>query len=140
IVLFGLYTPVELDISSELTIPMVEDAMKLVKVSMEARINHDIETSSKTKDLLTGSLEMDSESGKLVKKALDFRHYLRITSANHRRALTRMVLSCHSLAVERRRWKERRKPVVPREWRLCRFCRTDVEDPPHAMSCATNRS
>ncbi|KAJ7726214.1 hypothetical protein B0H16DRAFT_1332340, partial [Mycena metata] len=22
---------------------------------------------------------------------------------------------------------------VPREWRLCRFCGTDVVDPPHAM-------
>ncbi|KAJ7883711.1 hypothetical protein B0H14DRAFT_2339414 [Mycena olivaceomarginata] len=44
-----------------------------------------------------------------------------------------MILSSHSLAVERRRWKERAKPTVPREWRLCRFCHTFVEDPPHAM-------
>ncbi|KAJ7232807.1 hypothetical protein C8J57DRAFT_1091123 [Mycena rebaudengoi] len=44
-----------------------------------------------------------------------------------------MILSSHSLAVERRRWKERRKPVVPKEWRLCRFCYVHIEDPAHAM-------
>ncbi|KAJ7689920.1 hypothetical protein B0H17DRAFT_1291367 [Mycena rosella] len=44
-----------------------------------------------------------------------------------------MILSGHSLAIERRRWKERGKPVVPREWRLYRFCSTYIEDPPHAM-------
>ncbi|KAJ7730688.1 hypothetical protein DFH07DRAFT_723159, partial [Mycena maculata] len=44
-----------------------------------------------------------------------------------------MILSSHSLAVERRRWTERGKPIVPREWRLCRFCEESVEDPAHAM-------
>ncbi|KAJ6528345.1 hypothetical protein DFH09DRAFT_892179, partial [Mycena vulgaris] len=44
-----------------------------------------------------------------------------------------MVLSSHSLAVERRRWKERGKNTVPREWRKCRFCRNAIEDPVHAM-------
>ncbi|KAJ7738191.1 hypothetical protein B0H16DRAFT_1325586 [Mycena metata] len=44
-----------------------------------------------------------------------------------------MVLSSHSLAVECRRWKERGKLIVPREWCLCRFCGTDIADPPHAM-------
>ncbi|KAJ7497881.1 hypothetical protein B0H11DRAFT_1715777, partial [Mycena galericulata] len=43
------------------------------------------------------------------------------------------VLSSHSLAVERRRWKERGKKIVPRQWRLCRFCYLYVEDPAHAM-------
>ncbi|KAJ7663668.1 hypothetical protein B0H17DRAFT_939803 [Mycena rosella] len=44
-----------------------------------------------------------------------------------------MVLSSHSLAVERRRWKERGKNIVPREWRKCRFCQDAIEDPAHAM-------
>ncbi|KAJ6479792.1 hypothetical protein C8R45DRAFT_758449, partial [Mycena sanguinolenta] len=50
-----------------------------------------------------------------------------------------MVLSSHCLAIERRRWKERGKPVVPREWRLCRFCKSEVEDPPHAMFMCIHR-
>ncbi|KAJ7729009.1 hypothetical protein B0H16DRAFT_1220769, partial [Mycena metata] len=44
-----------------------------------------------------------------------------------------MVLSSHSLAVECHCWKERGKPIVPREWCLFRFCGTDIEDPPHTM-------
>ncbi|KAJ7635537.1 hypothetical protein DFH06DRAFT_1479162 [Mycena polygramma] len=133
IVLGGLHIPVLLDIENDLTVPRVEDAMKTVKKSMEAWVDHEIHNSARTKDLLTGRLEMDKETGGLIKKSLDFRHYLRVKTADHRRALTRMVLSSHSLAVERRRWKERGKNIVPREWRLCRFCKEEVEDPAHAM-------
>ncbi|KAJ6622323.1 hypothetical protein B0H10DRAFT_2187610 [Mycena sp. CBHHK59/15] len=43
------------------------------------------------------------------------------------------VLSSRSLAIERRRWKERGKKVAPQQWRLCRFCYIYVEDPAHAM-------
>ncbi|KAJ7138221.1 hypothetical protein C8R44DRAFT_728384 [Mycena epipterygia] len=107
--------------------------MKNVKSSMEAWIDSELENSARTQDILPGRLEMDSDSGKLVKKSLDFRHYLQLTSANHRQALTRMILSCHSLAVEQRRWWERGRPIVPRAWRLCHFCKTCVEDAPHAM-------
>ncbi|KAJ7829795.1 hypothetical protein B0H13DRAFT_2372375 [Mycena leptocephala] len=71
---------------------------------------------------------MDSETGKLVKKSLDFWHYLRIASPDHRLALPQMVLSSHSLAVERRRWTERRKKIVPHQWRLCRLCYAYTED------------
>ncbi|KAJ7090442.1 hypothetical protein C8R44DRAFT_648229 [Mycena epipterygia] len=49
-----------------------------------------------------------------------------------------MVLSSHSLAVERRRWKERGKTAVPREWRKCRFCEDAIEDPAHAMFVCDN--
>ncbi|KAJ7862279.1 hypothetical protein B0H14DRAFT_2349579, partial [Mycena olivaceomarginata] len=132
IVLSRLYIPVELDISGPLEIPAVEEAMKLVKQSMEAWIDHEIRTSSCTKDLLPGRLKLDNDSGKLVKKTFAFRHYLRIKTSDHRRALTRMILSSHSLAVERRRWKERGKNVVPKEWRKCRFCQDAIEDPAHA--------
>ncbi|KAJ7080975.1 hypothetical protein B0H15DRAFT_786880, partial [Mycena belliarum] len=62
-----------------------------------------------------------------------FRHYLRVKSSAHRRALTKMILSGHSLAIERRRWKERGKRIVLREWCLCRFCYIYVADPAHAM-------
>ncbi|KAJ7788434.1 hypothetical protein B0H13DRAFT_2395037 [Mycena leptocephala] len=68
---------------------------------------------------------MDSGTGKLVKKSW---HYLQIASPDHRRALPQMVLSSHSLAVERRRWTERRKKIVPQQWRLCRLCYAYIED------------
>ncbi|KAJ7254215.1 hypothetical protein C8J57DRAFT_945698, partial [Mycena rebaudengoi] len=104
-----------------------------VKKSMEAWIDDSSASSSRVKDMLVGRLEMDSCSGTFVKKSLDFQHYLGIKAPEHRRALTRMILSSHSLAVERRRRKERRKPVVPKQWRLCRFCYVHIEDPAHAM-------
>ncbi|KAJ7833535.1 hypothetical protein B0H14DRAFT_2223978, partial [Mycena olivaceomarginata] len=100
-------------------------------------IDNQIEAASRTKDLLTGRLERDT-TGKLVEKSLDFRRYLRIKTPDHRRALTRMVLSSPSLAVECRRWKERGKEIVPREWRKCRFCGVAVEDPAHAMFICDN--
>ncbi|KAJ7040052.1 hypothetical protein C8F04DRAFT_898144, partial [Mycena alexandri] len=115
IVLPRLYLPVSLNIAVDLDVQMVEEAMKRVVKSMEAWIDREIEDSS-------------------AKKSLDFRHYLRIASPAPRSVhLTFMVLSSHSLAIERRRWKERGKAVVPQRWRLCRFCFAYVEDPAHAM-------
>ncbi|KAJ7480647.1 hypothetical protein FB451DRAFT_1030957 [Mycena latifolia] len=133
IVLSRLHIPVELDISRELDVATVELAMKDVQKAMEAWIDDEIESSSRVRDLLVGRLEKDKETEKLVKKSLDFRHYLRIKQPEHRKALTRLILSSHSLAVERRRWKERGKKIVPHQWRLCRFCYVYVEDPAHAL-------
>jgi hypothetical protein len=50
---------VEFDIFCEVTVNAVEEVMKQVKQSMEAWIDYEIETSSRTKDLLAGRLEMD---------------------------------------------------------------------------------
>ncbi|KAJ7192899.1 hypothetical protein GGX14DRAFT_309948, partial [Mycena pura] len=66
---------------------------------------------------------------------LDFRHYLRVRQPEHRKALTKTILLSHSLAVERRRWKERAavaKTSCPASGD-CRFCYIYVEDPAHAM-------
>ncbi|KAJ7118478.1 hypothetical protein C8R43DRAFT_901515 [Mycena crocata] len=133
IVLSRLYIPVELNISPEMDVKTVEQAMKDVVKSMEAWIDDEIKSSARVCDILVGRLEMDKDTKKFVKKSLDFRHYLRVKQPEHRKALTKMVLSSHCLAVERRRWKERGKKIVPRQWRLCRFCYVYVEDPAHAM-------
>ncbi|KAJ7016264.1 hypothetical protein C8F04DRAFT_1202778 [Mycena alexandri] len=118
IVLSRLYVPVALNIGGDLDVPAVEAAMKCVEKSMEAWIDDEIESSSRVRDLPVDRLEMDSETKKLVKKSLDFRHYLRLASPAHRITLTKMVLSSHSLAIERRRWTERGKKIVPQRWRL----------------------
>ncbi|KAJ7051588.1 hypothetical protein C8F01DRAFT_1339221 [Mycena amicta] len=125
---------VEFSIAEIMTRPeMVEDTMKNVEHSLHSWITTKISESSRVSELLASRVEYDSETGKLIKRPLFFRHYLRVAAPNHRIALTRFVLSSHPLAVERRRWKERRRPEVPREWRLCRFCKVEVEDPAHAM-------
>ncbi|KAJ6544512.1 hypothetical protein B0H19DRAFT_1310039, partial [Mycena capillaripes] len=99
IVLSRLHVPVELDISVNLDVQTAQATMKAVKKSTEAWIEEEIASSSRVSDLLVGRLEMDKETGKLAKKSLDFRHYLRVKQPEHRKALTKMVLSSHSLAV-----------------------------------------
>ena len=44
-----------------------------------------------------------------------------------------MLLSDHPLALERGRWAERDRSVIPTNQRLCRFCREEVESPEHAL-------
>jgi hypothetical protein len=60
---------------------------------MESWIDDKIESSARVRDLLAGRLEHDKDTGKLVKKSLNFRHYLRVKQPEHRKALTKMVLS-----------------------------------------------
>jgi len=43
------------------------------------------------------------------------------------------MLSTHALAVERLRYQERYRAPVPHAWRLCRFCRVEVEDEVHVL-------
>ncbi|CAA7260997.1 unnamed protein product [Cyclocybe aegerita] len=66
-------------------------------------------------------------------KVLDFRHYLHVPNAAHRRAITQILLSSHSLALERLRWTEHRRPRIPREDRKCRICKEAIESPEHAL-------
>jgi hypothetical protein len=138
IVLSRHYVPVQLDISGPVDVPLIEETMQLVKKSMETWIDDEIENSVHTKDLLAGRLELDSDTGKLVKKSLDKSLYLRVKTPDHRLALMQMVLSSHSLAVEHRRWKERGKFIIPREWRKCQFCKDSIEDPVYAMFICDN--
>ena len=83
--------------------------------------------------LLKGRLELGVSGGPMsvVRK---LRHYLVLpVIPAHRKAFTSILFSTHGLAVERLRWRERYRAPVPREWRLCRFCRASVEDEVHAL-------
>ncbi|KAJ6483349.1 hypothetical protein C8R45DRAFT_830461 [Mycena sanguinolenta] len=44
-----------------------------------------------------------------------------------------LLLSSHCLALERLRWVEFRRPVIPRDLRVCRFCKAEIESPEHAL-------
>ena len=91
--------------------------------------------------MIRGRLDLDINRGRMnvIRK---MRHYLEIPIIPaHRRAITSIMFSSHGLAVERLRWKERYRGPVPREWHLCRFCLTQVEDEVHAlMDCQGDRS
>lgn len=58
-------------------------------------------------------------------------HYVVLPA--HRNTITSVMFSNHNLAVERLRWRERYRPPVSREWRLCRFCQARIEDEVHAL-------
>ncbi|KAL0577797.1 hypothetical protein V5O48_004198, partial [Marasmius crinis-equi] len=67
--------------------------------------------------------------------------YLTVPTIDHRKSLTRLVTSSHRLAVEILRWStpSTQNLAVPRESRICRFCRREVEDEFHAVfECSGN--
>lgn len=128
LVLRGLPEPVLLDVRVEWTPELIDDLLAALKTSLEKSIQDKLQQSTKTMDMIRGQKERGRD-GKLETQVLAFRHYLRVKSEGNRRALTKMIWSGHSLASERMRWSERYRVPVPENWRLCRFCRTCIEDP-----------
>ena len=64
---------------------------------------------------------------------------LSVNNADHRKSITCLLLSCHSLALERTRWTEHRWPRIEPQHRKCRFCETEIESPEHALlDCTAN--
>jgi hypothetical protein len=83
--------------------------------------------------MLKGRSELD-RNGRLTHVVRKMRHYLTLPAIPaHRNAFIALMFSSHGLAVERLRWRERYRAPVPRQWRLCRFCRAAVEDEVHAL-------
>lgn len=64
---------------------------------------------------------------------MNSRHYLHVRVPAHRKAITRLLVSDHNLSIERVRYALRYREAIPREWRLCGFCRDAVEDETHAL-------
>lgn len=62
------------------------------------------------------------------------RNYMTLGCPDSRRAMTRLLFSDHKLAVEMlRRSDGHRRPRIPRQWRLCRFCTEAIETEVHAI-------
>lgn len=89
-------------------------------------------SSSRKAYLLHDRLE-PQQQGTCKREIMCLRHYLHVPNASHRRALSRILMGCHLLAVERLAWRERYRDAVPHDQRLCRFCHSAVETPEHAM-------
>jgi hypothetical protein len=69
-----------------------------------------------------------------AQKTLYLRHYLfMVRTQEHREALTSIMLSTHQLAVEKLRHGDHALQPLPRHERVCRFCKTMVESPEHAL-------
>ena len=111
-----------------LTPKKVENTIKSILHGLAKHLQQLIDNSPKLY-LLSGQMELDGK-GKPIHRTMHFCHYLKIDDYKHRKVITQVVLSCHSLAVERLRW---RQPIIPRAERLCRFCKQEIETPEHAL-------
>ena len=73
-----------------------------------------------------------AESYLLYKDGIHLEEYLtKIKNNQHRKALTRLRLSCHPLMIEKGR---HRKPPLLRSERTCPFCESDIEDECHIIT------
>lgn len=134
-VLQSLPVPVDLPMG-DLTTEGVIATRKAVTAACEKWLGDATEDLASRLPLIQGRLERNEE-GIFVKTALKLRQYLRVPVPAHRKAITRLYLSSHTLGVELLRYAERHHECAPREWRLCRFCFRTVESESHAlMTCA----
>ncbi|KAF7342021.1 RNA-directed DNA polymerase from mobile element jockey [Mycena venus] len=131
VVLLLLPVPVQLS-ALDLSVDGVNGIRKAVDAAGQKWLNDEITAMSSRLPLIQGRLERN-ENRDFVSTALKLRQYLRVPVPAHRKALTRLLLSSHTLGIEILRWKERLRARVPRESRFCRFCRLAVESEGHAM-------
>jgi hypothetical protein len=110
---------------------LVDSLIKSVRKCAASWLDSEIESSVHLY-LLHGHLEPveDKPPRKVI---MSFRHHLEVPIPKHRLALTRLVLADHPLAVEQLRRASRYHPPVPRDDRLCRFCKQHVETPEHGL-------
>jgi hypothetical protein len=130
ILLCALPIPIHIVPTDFLSIPIIDD---IVVEATDADLQFDINFLQKTR-LLRDRLELAGDSNTLALVTRRRRHYLTMVAVPaHRMALTRMILSDHNVSVERLRYRVRYRLPIPREERLCRFCRGAVEDEVHAL-------
>jgi exonuclease III len=121
-----------------LNVDLVNNLLKGVQSAIKLALQNELESNQKLY-LLHHRLEINPEGSGHKQVALLLRHYLKIPNRLHRISLTRLLFSCHPLALEKLRQTEFRRPKIPRELRLCRFCRAEIESPEHALfQCIEN--
>ncbi|KZP07142.1 hypothetical protein FIBSPDRAFT_763346 [Athelia psychrophila] len=126
--------PVDISCLNAVDIPVetVKTLILSVHKAAETCVENALRESSKGY-LLVDRLHRNEDGIIVNNKALALREYLMLPIASHRKALTALLLAEHPLAEARLRYAERRRPSVPREYRLCRFCKVAVEDSLHAL-------
>jgi hypothetical protein len=122
----------ELILTKSTTITDIEEYSKTVKTANLEWLQGEINSSEKLY-LLHGRREPQKDKGP-AQIVSCMRHYLvMVKTQKHREALTSLLLSTHLLAVEILRYVDHALPKVPRAERVCRFCKTEVETPEHAL-------
>jgi hypothetical protein len=82
---------------------MVDQAIESANAGLRAYLQLSMDDPDTPKlYLLQGRLEPEKDSAPVL-KTLQFRHYLNVANPQHQKALTRLLLSSHCLALERLR-------------------------------------
>jgi hypothetical protein len=115
----------ELVLNATSTIEDIQNYAKVVDKLMMEWLQAQIDSSDKLY-LLRGRLEPQKDESKPPTQIIStMRHYLTmVKTQTHREALISILLSTHQLAVEILRYVDHEHRQVPRENRLCRFCKT----------------
>src|ERR1700678_2318674 len=122
-----------------LNVGLVNNLLKGEQSAIKLALQNELESNQKLY-LLHYRLEINPEGSGHKQVALLLRHYLKIPNRLHSISSTRLLFSCHPLAREKLRQTEFRRPKIPRELRLCRFCRAEIESPEHALfECIENQ-
>ncbi len=107
----------------DLSVPSVSSVIASVEAVCLKSLNDEIEGMVKGSMLRLAMKHIPGVIGlRPCKKTLARRSYLSVPIPAHRKALTRLLMSSHVLAVELLRWSERYRPYIPCVWHLCRFC------------------
>ncbi|KAJ6601904.1 hypothetical protein DFH09DRAFT_900274, partial [Mycena vulgaris] len=125
--------PVELPSLPDLTSEACLGLAKSVYISAMKFLDAEVSASTRLYMLHGRREPLDGEPAKKITVVL--RHYLTLVeNARHRKALTRLLVSQHPLAVERMRYKQRyHREHVPRDERRCRFGCNSVETVEHTL-------
>ncbi|KAL7285334.1 hypothetical protein ACG7TL_000429 [Trametes sanguinea] len=132
----ALPVPVLLDVSAFPTQESVQQALSELSTSLAAHLWDAVTRSNRLPVLQYRTLRAVPQTPTVsdLKAVCRPRAYLYLPHRRQREALALLLFSEHPLAVE----QLRRTPPIPREWRVCRFCRirSAVEDEIHALlSC-----
>ncbi|PBK99573.1 hypothetical protein ARMGADRAFT_875213, partial [Armillaria gallica] len=111
----------------------VVELINALPVLIREKVRDVIEGSTKL-PLMQGRIERLPRNGSSKSQWL-FRAYHLIRIPAHRIAVTRLITSCHGLAVERGRWLKvvGTRESVPFQFRICRLCKDSVEDELHVL-------
>lgn len=115
---------------NNVTSETIAEAQRAIKKALTQSLRLRLKDSPKA--YLVRDTLCETQNGQLAKPTLYFRLYLTVIRRSHRLALTKLLLSDHSLASERMRWiKHTDRP--PRQMRKCRICKDQAETPEHIM-------
>ncbi|OSC98816.1 hypothetical protein PYCCODRAFT_917526 [Trametes coccinea BRFM310] len=132
----ALPVPVLLDVSAFPTRESVQQALSELSTSLAAHLWDAVTRSNRLPVLQYRTLRAvpQTPTASDLKAVCMPRAYLYLPHRRQREALALLLFSEHPVAVE----QLRRTPPIPREWRVCRFCRirSAIEDDSHALlSC-----